>query len=258
MTLSRTAYYLEHLAKLHGQLIDHEITQKYLSGADIRFDGEMLNSDDHFTLPSGTELSTVEFAHLFSVFDGSRVHKQAEKTPSRDDAPPGMYFTVVNNKLIQNQHKNRSCLFEEESGTPDLFIEGLHVDHFYLNKQVSPVGLGTISFALCAITAHLAKLGKISLIAAGGHGYDPRHIGFKVWPRLGFNALLLPGETQNENASHLHQCQTVLDVLAIDQDWWDEHGSQRLMTFDLDAGSASWRKLVSYVYEKVCAGVQHA
>lgn len=256
MTLPRTEYYLNHLANLHGQLIGHEITQKHLTGAGIRFDGKLLDSDDHFTLPSGIVLSTLEFAHMFSVFNGSRVRKQAEKTPSRDDAPPGMYFTVVNNKLIQNQHKNRSCLFEEESGTPDLFIEALHVDHFYLNQRVSPVGLGTISFALCAITAHLSKLGKISLVAAGGAGHDHRHIGFKVWPRLGFNALLFPGETKN--ASHLHQCQTVLDILAIDQAWWDKHGSQRLMTFDLDSGSASWVKLVSYLSEKVCAGVQHA
>lgn len=256
MKLPSTDYYLEHLAGLHRQLIDHEITQKYLSGTGIRFDGEVLNSDDHFPLPSGTELSTLEFAHLFSVFDGSRVHQQAEKTPSRDDSPPGMYFTVVNNKLIQNQHKNRSGLFQEESGTPELFIEGLHVDHFFLNERVSPIGLGTITFALCAITAHLARLGKISLIAAGGAGYASRHIGFKVWPRLGFNALLLPDETQS--APHLLQCQTVQDVLTTDQRWWDEHGSQRLMTFDLGAGSASWRKLVSYVSEKVCAGVQHA
>jgi hypothetical protein len=256
VALLLTPYYQTHLAKLHGHLIDHAITRKYLSGADIRLDGEQLRPEDHFTLPSGIGVSTLEFAHLFSVFDGSRVRKQAEKAPSRDEAPPGMYFTVVNNKLIQNQHKNKSGLFEEVTGTPGLFIKGLHVDHFYLNEKVSPEGLGSISFALCAITAHLAKLGKISLIAAGGVGYDLRHIGFKVWPRLGFNARLLPDETKN--ARHLHQCQTVLDVLAIDNEWWDKHGSQRLMTFELNPDSASWRKLISYLSEKVFVGVPYA
>ena len=229
---------------------------RYLSGTGIRFDGEVLNSEDQFALPTGLELSTVEFAHLFSIFDGSRVHQQAEKATSRDDAPPGMYFTVVNNKLIQKQHKNRSGLFEEELGVPELFIQGLHIDHFFLNEHESPVGLGTIAFALCAITAHLARLGKISLIAAGGVGYDSRHIGFKIWPRFGFNAKLLPSEVQN--TPHLSQCQTVLDVLAVDQLWWDEHGSQRLMTFDLAAGSASWRKLIDYLSRNERAGGQHA
>ena len=88
VTLPSTNYYIEHLAELHRQLIVHEITRNYLSGSCIRFDGVELNSEDRITLPSGAELSTLEFAHLFSVFDGSRVHKQAEKIPSRDDAPP--------------------------------------------------------------------------------------------------------------------------------------------------------------------------
>lgn len=83
----------------------------------------------------------------------SRVHEQAEKRPSLDDAPPGLYFTVVNNKVIQNPHKNRSGLFVEEAGSTDLFIEGLHVDHFFLNEHKTPPSLGTFAFALCAITA---------------------------------------------------------------------------------------------------------
>ncbi|MDZ7855959.1 hypothetical protein [Sphaerotilus sp.] len=254
MPLAPTDYYRAHLATLHQRLLDHSVTQAYLTGTGIRFDGADLAPADRFALPFG-ELSTLEFAHLFSVFDGSRVHQQAEKRPSLDDAPPGLYFTVINNKIIQSQHKNRSGLFVEEAGATDLFIQGLHVDHFFLNERRTPPSLGTFAFTLCAITAHLAGLGHISLVAAGGKGFSPRHIGYKVWPRLGFDAELLPGET--DAAPNLQECQTVQDVLATDLAWWDENGSQRRMTFALAADSASWQKLVPYASEKVSTGDAH-
>lgn len=101
--------------------------QIYLTGAGSRFDGAELSAADWFELPSGT-ISTQEFSHLFSVFDGSRVHQQAEKKPSHDDALPGMYFTVIRSRLIQSQYKNRAGLVTEEVGTTDLYIESLHVD----------------------------------------------------------------------------------------------------------------------------------
>ncbi len=252
--LQTTDYYLEHLAAVHTCSINSEIAQQYLTSTEIRLDGVLLVSDDHIELPSGGSLSIMEFAHLFSVFNGSRVHMQAQKSLSLDDAPPGMYFTIINNKIIKNQHKNKFGIFQANPNSPDLYIEGLHIDHFFLNEHVAPGGLGTVAFGLCAITSHLARIGSISLIAAGGVGFNPKHIGFKVWPRLGFNAMLLPGETNS--APHLSECLTVLDVLAIDINWWDVHGSQRLMTFDLEPDSVSWRKLLNYLTVNVCPGVQ--
>ena len=254
MPLQPTDYYRSHLATLHQQLLAHEIIQTYLTGTNIRYDGEELVETNRFELPFG-ELSTLEFAHLFSVFDGSRVHEQAEKQHGPDDAPPGLYFTVINNKLIQGPHKNKLGLFTEEVGTTDLFIDGLHIDHYFLNEHQTPRNLGTFAFTLCAITAHLAGLGHISLVAAGGQGFNKRHIGFKVWPKLGFDADLIPGETAG--APHLQGCETVQDVLALDSAWWDSHGSQRLMAFDLSAASTSWRKLIPYAGEKVFIGDPH-
>jgi hypothetical protein len=136
-----TRYYEQHLAGLHQRLLGHTVVQTYLTGTGIRFDGAALSSADRFALPFGV-ISTLEFAHLFSVFDGSRVHQQAEKKPSHDDAPPGMYFTVINNRLIQSQHKNRAGLVTEEVGTTDLYIEALHIDHFFLNERNTPPELG--------------------------------------------------------------------------------------------------------------------
>ena len=112
--------------------------------------------------------------------------------------------------------------------------------------------MGTVAFALCAITAHLAGLSHVSLVAAGGSGFVNHHIGYKVWPKLGFNAPLLPNEVAQ--APHLAHCQSVQDVLSTDADWWDQNGSQRIMMFDLSAFSASWEKLLPYVGRKLSDG----
>lgn len=246
-----TPYYTSHLAELHQRLLEHPVTAAHLNGTAIRLDGVELTAEDRFKLPSACELTALEFAHLFSMFNGSRVHQQAEKLHGPDDAPPGLYFTVVNTKLIRNQHKNKAGLVTLAMGTTDLFIDALHVDHFFLNKRATPDGLGTFAFTLSAITAHLAGLAHITLVAAGGVGFSPRHVGYTVWPRLGFDAVLLPGETQA--APQLVGCHTVQDVLAADPDWWEAHGSQRLMTFDLAAHSRSWQKLIPYAGEKARA-----
>jgi hypothetical protein len=186
-------------------------------------------------------------AHLFSIFNGSRVHEQVQRTHGPDDSPPGLYFTVINPNLLQ--YKNRAGIFQEETSKAGLFIQGLHIDHFFLRAQQSGAKLGTIAIALCAITGFLKNFATISLIAAGGKGFDKHHIGFNVWPKLGFDAKILPGEL--DSAPHLKLCQTVQDVLRDDPEWWRANGSQRLMSFDLTPNSTSWRKLIPYVHEKV-------
>ncbi|MFC0403063.1 response regulator [Paraburkholderia rhizosphaerae] len=120
-------------------------------------------------------------------------------------------------------------------------------DHHYLADD-APSYLGTISFALCAMTAHSLGFVSISLIAGGGRGFIPDMIGYRYWPKVGFDAVLLEGETAG--AAHLADCRTVQDVLARDPAWWERNGSQRLMEFDLGEGSPSWEKLLDYLREK--------
>ncbi|NHZ65274.1 hypothetical protein [Massilia genomosp. 1] len=255
MTLQTTEFFRTHLAPLYRQLLTHPITKNYLSGTAIRYDGKVLVDADRFTFPFCT-LSTLELAHLFSIFNSSRVHVQAQHSHNADEAPPGLYVTVINTKAIQVPHKNRSGIFVEETETVGLFIDGLHIDHFFLNKYLTPPMLGTIAFTLCAMTAHRAGLKTISLIAAGGKGFNRRHVGFKVWPKLGFDANLLPDEVKA--IAHLQSCRTVQDVLQRDPAWWETNGSQRLMTFDLNAvPGTSWQKLLPYVRAKANFGANH-
>lgn len=178
MPLAISEFYQTHLAELHQQLQTSPIARAYLTGTGIRFDGANLMPEDQFELPFGN-FSTLEFAHLFSIFDGSRVHQQAAKEPVQD-APPGLYFTVVNNHVIQSPYKNRLGIYTDQRGEADLFIDGLHIDHYFLNGHQTPPTLGTIAFALCAITAHLTGLSQVSLVAAGGRGFDNQYIGYKV------------------------------------------------------------------------------
>lgn len=143
MPLQQTPFYRSHLADLHQVLLAHEITRSYLTGTRVRFDGVELGPTNSFDFAFGT-LSTLEFVHLFSVFDGSRVHGQAERRPGRDDAPPGMYFTVINAKVIQAGHKNRSGIFSEETGTVGLFIEGMSGEDALFPLQVAAGAKGGI------------------------------------------------------------------------------------------------------------------
>lgn len=195
-------------------------------------------------------LSTLEFAHLFCIFNGSRVHEQVQKGLGSDDAPPGLYITVNNRQLLQS--KNRSGVFREATSQAGLFIHGLHIDHFFLRTERSGAGLGTIAIALSAITALLRGLSTISLIAAGGKSHNKNHVGFDVWPKLGFDAKILGEELHG--VPHLQGCQSVQDIIRVDPEWWALNGSQRLMTFDLAADSISWRKLITYVHARVLSG----
>lgn len=252
--LATSSFYENNLAAFHTQVTDHQIAQQFLSGEGIKLDGKVLEAADVIALPPPLgQVTTLQLAHLFSIFNNSRVHEQAQNFYGLDSAPPGLYFTVVNTKLLQD--KNRSGIFEEDSENAVLFIQGLHIDHFFLKKDKRGLNLGTVAIALCALASYQVGLKSISLVAAGGKGYHPNHKGFLMWPKVGFDANLLPGEVNGE--PHLQHCQTVQDVLAADPAWWTINGSQRLMRFDLAPHSRSWGKLVTYVTENVLAEVQN-
>ena len=251
--LKPTAFYKNKLEQLHRKLLDHPITKEYLTGKAIRYDGIELDPYEEDVYLEIEGLTALEFSHLFSVFNGSRVHAQMVNEWSPDDAPPGFYVNVINGQVIQG--KNKTVVFREEDEDSDLFIETLHIDHFFLLERKTVAGLGTVAFSLCAITAHLAGFAHIKLIAAGGKGANPKHIGYRFWPKLGFNADLERDETLG--TPHLSNCRTVQDVIEHDEGWWHANGTQRLVTFDLRPNSLSWQKLLSYLVEKMDSGADN-
>jgi hypothetical protein len=246
-------FYQSHLSAIHALLRAEPLARKYLSGFGIILAGKPLGLDQIVEV-MGHRLSSLEFAHLFSIFNDSRVHGQREDSQASSQMPAAFYFTTVNPVCIQAPFKIKLGLFHGP-GSSGSFVKGLHIHRYFLNAAVSGQGLGSIAFGLCAINAHLMGLEDIQLIAAGGVGYPKRQYGFKVWPKLGFDAPLDPDEINGH--PQLTSCRTVQDVLEIDADWWDRHGSSRLMIFDLRANSASWLKLLGYLHRKLPLGAQH-
>ncbi|MVF24982.1 hypothetical protein EVC37_25815 [Methylocaldum sp. BRCS4] len=238
-------FYDNKLRFVHEYLESTELARTFLSGDGIRLDGDELQPYDIIELPK-VEMLVSEFAQLFCVFNNSRVHKQGSNEVSADGAPPGLYFTVINTHVIQNQHKNRIGLVREGE-SEEIFIDELFLDHFFLHNRTPPL-LGTLAFALCAMTAHNAGIQAIELIGAGDAKTPGKFIGFKVWPKLGFDAPVALEELVE--APLLQDCETIQQIIARDPAWWDSNGSQRLMRFDLTPDSASWSKLLSYVCEK--------
>lgn len=263
MPLPTTDFFERTLRPPYEALCLSPQARQHLSGV-FRFDGRDLHSPETIEI-EGAVLTSEEAAHLLMVFDGSRVHVQEQHIVGLDDGPPGTYFTTVNADVVQEGHKNRVGIYDEEDG-PGLFLNDLltdadveddggaaqagmavHVDHFFLRHQAID-GLGPVTFALCAITAHCLGYRRISLVAGGGRGFDQGMIGYRFWPKLGFDALLEEGVT--DGAPHLANCQTVQEVRAIDEAWWDRDGTQHWMEFDLAADSPGWQMLLDYLREK--------
>jgi len=274
MPLPTTDFFEQMLRAPYEALCRTAQAARYLTGV-FRYQGQELAEASTFQLEDVT-MTSQEAAQLLMVFNGSRVSEQEQRHFGLDDAPPGTYFTVVNRELILEGHKNRIGIYEEEGDGQSLHLDdaadgllraaddpanpdadgepaedrrarAVHVDHHFLRRQ-APDYLGTVAFALCAIIAHRMRFTHISLIAGGGRGHNPQMIGYFFWPKLGFDALLEDGETAGR--PEFAGCHTVQDVLAIDEAWWRENGSQRWMEFDLGSDSPAWRKLLDYLREK--------
>jgi len=268
MPIPLTPFFRKYLAAAYGALLQTETARRWLSGS-FRLDGDDFSTGEPIEFVEGRVLQSEEFARLLMIFDGGRVHAQNQLDFGPDMSPPGIYFTSVNRQVIHQGHKNRIGLIRIDEAEQGIFVEsleppqpdegnlapggeadyrqGLHVDHHYLADD-APHFLGTISFALCAMTAHNLGFASISLIAGGGRGYHAQMIGYRYWPKVGFDAELLDGETAG--VPHLVTCRTVQDVIALDAAWWNANGSQRLMEFDLREESTGWRKLLDYLDEK--------
>ncbi|MBU9198871.1 hypothetical protein KTD33_30565 [Burkholderia gladioli] len=268
MVLPRTEFFERALRDVYQRLQAHPVVQQHLSGS-IRLDGQVLGPSTLVELDNFL-LSGAEFAQLLLVFDGARAHEQLQREVGLDHSPPGLYFTSVQTTLLQHPHKTRVGIYEEaddagaEKASLWLYVEdgayseladegygvevggALHIDHLYLHPH-APDWLGTIAFALCAITAHCLGYLRVTLVAGGGVGYNEHMFGYLYWPKLGFDASL---ESHDEGIPEFAGCATVLDVLERDEQAWATYGSQRLMEFDLAPESRSWRKLLDYLHDK--------
>lgn len=91
-----------------------------------------------------------------------------------------------------------------------------------------------------------ARLGARKILARAER--SPRHVGYHVWPRLGFDAPI-PEKLREQLPAELAGARRLSDLMATPagRDWWREHGTTVDVTFDLAPGSRSRRLLAAYL-----------
>lgn len=123
-------------------------------------------------------------------------------------------------------------------------VPSLYNDHLKL-PEGSPKGTGTRIFASEIAWARKLGIKKISCSAHRDDDETPPYIGYKVWPRLGYDGDISKSLGRNELPPDLKEClgdQTNIQALfacgpkAIE--WWDENGDSFDATFDTEGFSA--------------------
>jgi len=76
-------------------------------------------------------------------------------------------------------------------------------------------------------------------------------VGYKVWPKLGYNGDLSPYQ-KNQLPQSLQGSETLHELYATQEgrDWWAEHGESTNVQFDLSHGSDSREILDAYQISK--------
>ncbi|CUI05374.1 hypothetical protein [Massilia antarctica] len=240
----------DNLKPAEALLMAQENARDYFQGELYQKDGKQRLEGITIERPGDAtlELDEAETGKLFMIPDGSTVW--ALTVREKEDAPAGL--EVMSNNPFMAEDENTSVIvYRDDVGT------SLRVDALYIRRLVlaadAPERLATVSFGLMAITAYRLGFHHIELLAAGNGPIDPDDpdgfVGFAVWPKFGFDAVLHPVEMSTAPIEELRRCQTVQDVVAIDPDWWAEHGRGREMRFDLTADSRSWMILLNYLYD---------
>lgn len=242
----RNIYYWIVLDSYHKKLIEHPVRRSYLTATNITNNGNPISATANVDL-GRLKMDLVDFCFLFSVFNESDFFEVQVKNPTADFAPAGTYIAVRNNSLIEVGHVNRTGIYSSGQ-KQSLHLDSLHIDHFVLKDAGRPKQMATVAFALSAITAFRSGFSGITLLAAGGPSYDPFWNGYKVWPKLGFDA---PLNHEEMKVQSFMKCRTVQDLREIDAGWWDGNGDGRLMTFDLAPSSRSWKILLGYLRSRL-------
>lgn len=240
MTPEQLAFLQSNVMPLEQAILEHPIGEL--------FSGEIYLDDDvplvEMQLPGFPVLTPEQVARIFIVPDDSIL--AIKRTPERDDGAPEGIEVISDNGYLQEDSPARVIAYDDAYGGV-IRVNSLHLRSLMLEDD-APERFATIAIGLMACTAYKLGFKKISLFAAGSGPLDQAgdFIGYAIWPRMGFDAPLLPVDIQK--GLHLLDCETVGQVVSRDQQWWDDNGTGRDMEFDLAAGSHSWNVLINYIY----------
>ncbi|WP_256081283.1 hypothetical protein [Massilia sp. YIM B04103] len=246
MTPLHTEFWEQNVARLEAQLLSQPLGRLFTGKLYLDKNAPFPGLDLSGVREPNLHLSPVEVGRLCMAPDESliRIRRLREQ---HDGTPAGVHI-ISANKFLRQGEQIIVVAYKDGEGIA-VRLNALHLARVMLDDY-APARLGTVAFGLMACTAYRFDFSKITLFAAGrgkrGHtvGADDK-IGYQVWPKLGFDALLAPADLNAE--PQLARCHSVQDVMQIDPLWWAAHGHGREMTFNLAPGSRSWDVLLHYI-----------
>lgn len=110
-------------------------------------------------------------------------------------------------------------------------------------------GIGTKVFA--AQVHHLTNLGFNNIHAVAARNDAKGEIGYKVWPKMGYNGEFSAKEKKILPKQYRH-ADSILHLYSMPggRDWWEKNGWERRMSFDLSPGSESHKTFQEYLQRK--------
>jgi hypothetical protein len=236
------------LTRIEALLLAHRVGRNYFQGQLYDAYGQRLVSlviDRPGDAPLTLNETTI--GRLFMIPDGSVV--SARRVNAASDAPAGL--RIESSSVFHLDGEQSSVIVFREMVGSALWIDALHIQSLILAAP-APARLATVAFGLMAINAYRLGFKQINLMAAGRgplSWHDPNTmVGYAVWPKFGFDAPVEQVELDRFPQPGLSRARTVQDVRRAMPGWWEQHGSDRTMEFDLTANSRSWSILLHYLY----------
>lgn len=181
---------------------------------------------------------------LAGAFDGSVVRVSRSTAGTDAGTVDAIMLKVLHTELLLQPMTRR--IFEVGDGVE--VIDVIDNVEFYLKPAYRGHGIGTMSLMTQALAANELGIQRIWAVAAGGDGSGD--VGYKVWPKLGYDTAIPVDILRKMPQDEL--IQAGLDVtkpvlLSRLRDvglfsLWEEHGSGCFMEFDVSSLD-SWSML---------------
>ena len=152
-------------------------------------------------------------------------------------------------------HCIRAIIEDPETGKPYLYMDTLNL------KKDAPEGTGTRAFASSVFAAQKLGIKKVKCLAFRDR-YRPEWVGYKVWPKMGYDGKI--PDTVKLTPTIEHQLEEAgfkkpymvshLYMIEGGQAWWEENGESFEATFDTTPGSQSMQVLEAYLQKRMAAG----
>jgi len=139
-------------------------------------------------------------------------------------------------------------LIRETGGSLIFSLDSVTVD-----RSLRGQGVGRNAFAKQVEQSRRLGVDRIKLKAARNDDPEYIQVGYKVWPKFGFDADLDARRLKEHPLpDSLRSAKKVSDLYATEEgrEWWEKNGWSTNMLFDMTADSLSWNIWRNYVTRK--------